>query len=113
MRIPFGRRTHCALLLLIASLGTLLAPVLAAPRPEAPPVRIERVPVAPGHLVSTGYNGEARVLEIGFCSGAADRSLDVPAAVFEALKKAESKGRYFAQSIRGHYEFQRLRTSSP
>lgn len=78
--------------------------------PSAAPatVRIERVPVESSSLVSIGFAREAHVLEIEFRSGAIYRYRGVPQTVFEALKKAESKGRYFAQSIRGKYEFQHI-----
>jgi lysyl-tRNA synthetase class 2 len=49
------------------------------------------------------------VLEIEFRSGASYRYLEVPPAVFEEMKKATSKGRFFARFIRGKYEFQRLK----
>jgi KTSC domain len=80
----------------------------AGPEPAAKAVRIERAPVESSGLVSIGFAPKARVLEIEFRSGAIYRYLGVPPTVFEAFKKAESKGRYFAQSIRGKYEFQRV-----
>ena len=83
-------------------------PAAASPAPAPPAVRIERAAVESSSLVSIGFAREARVLEIEFRSGAIYRYLGVPLAVFDGLKKAESKGRYFAQSIRGKYEFQRV-----
>ena len=71
---------------------------------------IERTPVESSSLVSIGFARKAQILEIEFRSGAIYRYLGVPPAVFEELKKAESKGRYFAQAIRGKYEFRRSET---
>ena len=84
----------------------------ASPVPATPAVRIERAPVESSSLVSIGFAREARVLEIEFRSGAIYRYLGVPQTIFDGLKKAESKGRYFAQSIRGKYEFQRVATAA-
>ena len=107
MRPPFGRRT-LGPLLLAAWLGAW--PAQASP--DAPAGRIERVSVESSSLLTIGFAREARVLEIEFRSGAAYRYLGVPPAVFEELKKAESKGRYFAQFIRGKYDFQRIKGSA-
>jgi hypothetical protein len=52
---------------------------------------------------SVGYDSTQQILEIEFTSGAVYRYLDVPATVFEGLKHAESKGRYFNQEIRDDY----------
>ena len=104
MRIPFGWRS-LAPLLLVAGLGACL-PAGAAEVVE----KVERVPVESSSLVSIAFDREARALEIEFRSGASYRYLAVPPAVFEELKKASSKGRYFAQFIRGKYEFQRLKS---
>ena len=107
MRIPFGRRTLCPLLL-AAWIGAW--PAQASP--DAPATRIERVAVESSSLLTIGFARETRVLEIEFRSGATYRYLGVPPAVFEELKKAESKGRYFAQFIRGKYDFQRIKGSA-
>lgn len=107
MRTPFARRTLCALLW-CAWLCAVTARAAGGPSPASTVARIERVPVESSSLVSIGFAREAHVLEIEFRSGAIYRYLGVPQTVFEALKKAESKGRYFAQSIRGKYEFQHI-----
>ena len=107
MRTPFGRRTLSAMVVCAWICG-LIPSATAGPAPATATVRIERVPVESSSLVSIGFAREAHVLEIEFRSGAIYRYLGVPQTVFEALKNAESKGRYFAQSIRGKYEFQHL-----
>ncbi len=99
--MSFGLRIF-APLLLVAWLGAGLPADAAG--------AIERVPVESSSLVSIGFDREARALEIEFRSGASYRYLAVPPTVFEELKKAASKGRYFAQFIRGKYEFQRLKS---
>lgn len=111
MRTPFAQRAFCALLL-GASMFGLIPLAAATPSPTATAARIERVPVDSSSLVSIGFAREARILEIQFRSGAIYRYLKVPPMVFEELKKAESKGRYFAQSIRGKYQFYRMEAVS-
>ena len=111
MRTPFGRRAFCTLLC-GASICGLVSRATADPSPAPTAARIERAPVESSSLVSIGFAREARVLEIEFRSGAIYRYLGVPQAVFDGMKKAESKGRYFAQSIRGKYEFQRVEAAS-
>lgn len=57
---------------------------------------------------SVGYEGKREVLEIEFQSGAIYQYLDVPAAVYEKLWGAESKGQYFNREIRDSYESVRV-----
>lgn len=52
---------------------------------------------------SVGYDAVEQVLEVEFTSGAIYQYLEVPAAVFDGLMHAESKGRYFNQEIRDDY----------
>lgn len=48
-------------------------------------------------------------LTVHFHSGAVYRYEDVPADLYEALLAAESKGRFFAERIRGCFPYGRLR----
>ena len=73
---------------------------------ENPPAR---VPLESTSLASAGYDATARLLEIEFRSGAIYRYREVPATVFAEMMKAESKGRYFAQRIRGKFSCELLR----
>jgi hypothetical protein len=52
---------------------------------------------------SVGYDSAQQILEIEFTSGAVYQYFEVPAAVFEELMHAESKGQYFNQEIRDDY----------
>lgn len=102
----------CYPLLCCAWICGLMPRAAAAPNSGIAAIPVERVPVESSSLVSIGFVREARVLEIEFRSGAIYRYLGVPPTVFEGMKKAESKGRYFAQSVRGKYQFQRLKAPS-
>jgi hypothetical protein len=59
-------------------------------------------------IKSVGYESKSRVLEIEFQSGAVYQYLDVPKAVHEGLRRAESKGQYFNEEIRDDYAFVRV-----
>ena len=58
-------------------------------------------------LKSMGYESESQILEIEFQSGSVYEYFDVPGAVYEGLRRAESKGRYFNDEIRDDYAFVR------
>ncbi len=51
-----------------------------------------------------GYDPEINLLEIIFNSGLIYQYRGVPRDVFEGLKNAESKGRYFNENIRGEFQ---------
>jgi KTSC domain len=115
MRNPLRHRVVFTLLCCVCVHGASLfaaAPSSDKPRRTTLPARIDRLPVESTSLASMGFAKEARVLEIEFRSGAIYRYFDVPQNVFEELKRAQSIGRYFAQSIRGKYEFQRVARDS-
>jgi WD40 repeat protein len=59
-------------------------------------------------LGRAGYDTLTGGLEIEFRSGAAYRYAAVPPQIYDSLLRAESKGRYFSEEIRGKYSFERL-----
>jgi hypothetical protein len=71
-------------------------------------MRMRREAVDSTTVKSVGYESKRQVLEIEFQSGAVYQYLNVPKAVHEGLWRAESKGRYFNDEIRGAYEFVRV-----
>lgn len=64
---------------------------------------MQRAVVDSTTMRSVGYDSTQQMLEVEFTSGAVYRYLEVPAAVFDELMKAESKGRYFNEEIRDDY----------
>jgi len=56
-------------------------------------------------IASFKFNPDTEVLKIIFVSGREYLYFDVPAAVYEALKHAKSKGGYFNRHIRDKYSF--------
>jgi len=115
MRTLLGHRASCTLLC-AACLFDWTASAIGGPSPgkkrDATVVSIERTVVESSSLVSVGFAKQARILEIEFRSGAIYRYFAVPPTIFEEFKRADSKGRYFTQSIRGRYQFQRVETAS-
>jgi hypothetical protein len=55
------------------------------------------------------YDASARTLEIAFESGGVYRYLDVPAAICERFRAAESKGRFVNELVKPRYRYVRLR----
>jgi hypothetical protein len=64
---------------------------------------MQRTAVDSTTMRSVGYDSAQEILEVVFTSGAVYQYLEVPAAVFDELMHAESKGRYFNQEIRDDY----------
>ncbi len=52
-----------------------------------------------------GYDAEIHLLEIIFNDGRIYQYRGVPPQVFDGLKGAESKGRYFQENIRGEFQY--------
>ncbi len=53
------------------------------------------------------YNPETKTLGIRFVSGAVYHYHEVPAAIYQKFKTAQSKGTYFNQFIKDVYPFER------
>ncbi len=52
-----------------------------------------------------GYDPEIQLLEIIFNDGRIYQYRGVPAEVFQGLKQADSKGRYFQENIRDEFQY--------
>ena len=64
-------------------------------------------------LATVGYDEKLKHLQLEFCSRAIYLYSGVPAAVFEALLGAPSKGRYFNGTIRGRYPYRQILGANP
>lgn len=64
-------------------------------------------------LTTVGYDENLRRLQLEFCSQSIYLYFGVPAAVYEALLDAPSKGRYFNGSIRGRYPYRQILSWNP
>jgi len=59
------------------------------------------------------YDESRRRLRITFTSGDVYDYLDVPPMIFEGLRIAPSRGRFFGMRIRDHYAFERIHIATP
>ena len=59
-------------------------------------------------LASVAYDAEKRTLYLRFQSGDVYRYFEFPPAEYQAFLEAESHGRFFLASIRGHYRYERM-----
>jgi hypothetical protein len=64
-------------------------------------------------LATVGYDEAQELLQLEFGSGAVYLYFDVPAAVYEALLGAPSKGQYFNGTIRGRYSYRQILGGNP
>lgn len=65
-------------------------------------------PVQSSNIAAVGYDTPNRVLAVQFSNGTLYHFKEVPADVIEAMKGAESKGSFFAKSIRGKYDSEKI-----
>ena len=56
-------------------------------------------------LLTVSYDDAQELLQLEFCSRAVYQYFSVPAAVYQSLLDASSKGRYFNRSIRGRFSY--------
>jgi KTSC domain len=56
-------------------------------------------------LATIAYDDAQRLLQLQFRSGAVYQYFGVPAAVHQALLRADAKGRHFNQAIRGWFPY--------
>jgi len=66
------------------------------------------VAVESSSVASVGFDGALAVLELEFRNGSVYRYFAVPAAVYEGLMDAASKGVYVNRFVRGVYPFARV-----
>ncbi len=66
-------------------------------------MQLETVESSAIHAI--GYDPDLRVLEVIFNTGRIYQFTDVPPEQFDALRRAQSKGRYFSEHIRDAYPY--------
>lgn len=69
---------------------------------------MKRIPVESSNIASIGYDEESSTLEIEFLNNTIYQYFDVPYSVYKDLIEAGSKGKYFAQQIKGYYRFVKI-----
>jgi lysyl-tRNA synthetase class 2 len=63
-------------------------------------------------LRKVGYNAERRILQVQFQNRSIYQYFEVPAAVYQELLQAPSKGAYFNRSIRPRFDFALVKAAS-
>jgi hypothetical protein len=63
-------------------------------------------------LRTVGYDAERQLLQIEFQNRCIYQYFDVPAAVWEALLQASSKGTYFNRAIRQRFDYAPVKGTS-
>lgn len=64
-----------------------------------------RIAVESTTLATVEYDEALELLQLEFCSRAVYLYISVPPTVYQALRNAPSKGRYFNQTIRGRFRY--------
>jgi len=64
---------------------------------------MKRRPVTSSVIAELGYDPETSTLELKFTTGRVYQYFMVPSAVFDALLKSTSVGRYFNKQVRDRY----------
>lgn len=70
---------------------------------------MQRQTVQSSSIAAVGYDAANQTLEVQFHNGHAYRYEDVPASVHRELMDAESKGRFFNESIKDQYPFRQVK----
>ena len=73
---------------------------------------MQRVFVESTTLRSAGHDARSTVLELQFRNGALYLYFGVPPSIYGDLLRADSKGGYFNQNIRGKYPYQRIQDAT-
>ena len=60
-------------------------------------------------IANISYDAATAALQVIFLSGAVYLYREVPGEVYEAMKKATSKGRYLNRYIKGKYRFVKVK----
>ena len=66
-----------------------------------------RQPVSSSDIASVGYDATTQILEIEFRATGVYRYFSVPAEVFATLNSSPSPGKYFRQTIKGKFAWEK------
>lgn len=69
---------------------------------------MNRVNVSSSNIASVGYDEASSTLEIEFVGGGLYQYDDVSKEVYEEFLNADSKGKFFAQNIKGSYRYRKI-----
>jgi hypothetical protein len=66
-------------------------------------MQIDRTPVTSSVIAGVTYDPRTNTLEVEFHTGRVYQYFDVPPTEYDALRQADSVGRYFNRAIRNRY----------
>jgi hypothetical protein len=69
---------------------------------------MKRERVTSSNIKSIGYDAAKKILEVEFKSGAIYHYKDVPADVHKSFMRADSKGKFLFNEIKGTYDFKKI-----
>lgn len=59
------------------------------------------------NVAAVGYDEDSQTLQVEFNNGGTYQYFDVPEAIFEGLRDADSVGQYLNQQVKGVYRYSR------
>lgn len=65
-----------------------------------PNIKVETHPVNSSNIKEIGWDGDMKILQVNFWNGAIYQYHPVTATGYQALKSAESVGKYFNENIK-------------
>jgi hypothetical protein len=71
-------------------------------------MKIELKEVKSSNIQAIGYDKESKKLHVRFTGGNVYEYTAVPQELFESFFTSESKGKFFAVNIKGHFQFLKL-----
>jgi len=70
---------------------------------------MNRTTVDSTNLKSIGYDFDKKILEIEFLTKSVYQYMEVPISIYTKLVKSNSKGEFFYHSIRGKFQFKKIK----
>ena len=65
-------------------------------------------PFTSSNVAAVRFDRDRSLLEVQFHNGSRYHYFDVPEYVAEAFERAESKGKFLAASIKGHFRYSKV-----
>ena len=69
---------------------------------------MKREHVESSNIESIGYDSGSQTLEIAFLNGSIYQYFDVPEHIHQKIMGADSKGKFLAYQIKGHYRYSKV-----
>lgn len=60
------------------------------------------------NIAAIRYDEDQQLLEVVFKNGGVYQYFDVPSQVAEEMERTESKGKFLASAIKGHYRYSKV-----